>query len=127
MDRHVAILELLAEDLILNSVFELYHHRIWLEELAGDPVPDRHFLILKWTDGGRQPAAEVLTVCAHVARQQSKDYLPLDALLERVRTVLTTARTVRAQHVETSGELTDEVLGTITKHSTFRVLGPAGR
>jgi hypothetical protein len=98
------------------------------------PVRGRPFLILRWQERpmrGNLQGPQILTVWAHLPREDSTDYAALDSILRRSTEVLTAMEHVDGVdgYIVTSiratgegGDLVDPGYNTITKNAAFEVL-----
>ena len=129
-----AVFQLLSTDSILNSVYGINESRVWPTQ-ALDTAPRKGpFLILRWeertVERGGFGATDILTVWAHVAREHSTDYGPLNEILERVEEILLLATHVvgvdgvlsTVDYNGRSPHLNDEGYKTITRNAQFTVL-----
>lgn len=97
------------------------------------PVRNKPFVIIRWQERpmvGVLQGPQVLTIWAHWPREITTDYSLLDAILSRVKTVLTSMEHVDGEDgnivtsVRFTGEgrdLEDPAYETITKNSGFEV------
>lgn len=102
---------------------------------AVDVVPRKsRFLIFRWEEvtlaPGKASEQQVLTVWAHCPREMSTDYAPLDVILKRCTTVLTSALHVPGEDgiltsVDYNGmspDFNDEGYKTITRNAGYTVV-----
>ncbi|MBK8246298.1 MAG: hypothetical protein IPK85_02645 [Gemmatimonadetes bacterium] len=124
---------LLAADGQLQAL-GLPYGNIWPAQALDTAPRNGRFLILRWEETtvarGRASQSEVLTIWAHCPREMSTDFAPLDAILNRVTEILTSATHVTgADGVLTcvdyngkSPDLNDEGYKTITKNAAYTVV-----
>jgi hypothetical protein len=133
MGARSAVFKLLSEDLVLSGQWNIDAEAIFANADLDVAPRNGPFIVLRWEE--ETPAygnigSEVLTVWAHCPRQVSTDYVPLRAILIRVREIL-----LGAEHVEgadgwlsccnyngMSADFNDEVLKTISKNAAFDVV-----
>ena len=132
MSARAAVFSLLAPDGTLQSLGVPYGN-IWPAQ-AVDTLPrSAKSLILRWEE--ETPAfgvtgAQVLTIWAHCPRETSTDFAPLDAILNRVTEILTSATHIAGADgtltcVDYNGkspDLNDEGYKTITKNAAYKVV-----
>lgn len=132
MSARAAVYSLLATDGDLQDLGVAYGN-IWPAQAMDTAPRNSRFLILRWeeeTVAFKRVGREVLTVWAHCPRETSTDFTPLDAILNRVTEILTSATHAEgADGVLTcvdyngkSPDLNDEGYKTITKNAAYTVV-----
>lgn len=132
MSARAAVYSLLAADGQLQAL-GLPYGNVWPAQSMDTAPRNGRFLILRWeeeTIAFGQTGSEVLTVWAHCPREMSTDFAPLDAILNRVTEVLTSATHVTGadgaltcvQYNGKSPDLNDEGYKTITKNAAYTVV-----
>lgn len=134
MSARDAVFTLLSTDLILKQEWNIDGDRIWPAQTVDTAPRNGHFLVLRWEETtvapGGASGSQVLTVWAHISKEESSDYTKLDAILKRVRTILTEAIHIEgADGVLTctdfrgfSQDFDDPVFRTITRNAAFRII-----
>jgi hypothetical protein len=136
VSAHAAVFRLLSTDLRLTSDWSIDASRVWPSYAIDTAMRTGYFLVLKWEEVGREPGfdnehgAEVLTVFCHRTKSEVADFGNHRIILNRVITVLKNAIQVpgddgvlnQAFPQGMSGDITDEIYGTLTKSAEFSVL-----
>jgi hypothetical protein len=133
VSARAAVYTLLATDGQLQDLGVAYGN-VWPAQALDTAPRNSRFLIMRWEEStvapGRASQSEVLTVWAHCPREMSTDFAPLDAILNRVTEVLTSATHVIGADgtltcVDYNGkspDLNDEGYTTITKNAAYTVV-----
>jgi hypothetical protein len=126
MDLRFAAFVLITRDATLRTLLVNYADRVECGHAPESAAPTC-FLALKWTDNDRPSApagSQLLTARVHMPRDRGNEPRFLDHVLTRLQAAL--ARPVRnpvitTRCLDTSPEVMDDGVDTISKSSTFEV------
>ncbi len=133
MSARAAVYKLIAEDPILNDVWDVDGNAVFPNADLDVAPREGFFIVLRW---GEEEIAwgrvgyENLTIWAHYPRQLGTDHAPLVSILMRISDVLMAATQVAGEdgvlttcrYQGMSGDFNDEVLKTISKNVAVRVV-----
>lgn len=138
------IFEKISQDETLQNDFGITENNIFeLQSLDERPVDDGYFIIINWQEStvysqtytgmqnGITKAPRVMMVWVHTPKDKSRDYRPLDQILNRIDAILLPVeqeigsdgmRVTCIAKQGRSGNLIDDGWKTITRNATYGVL-----
>lgn len=136
MSAHAAVYRLLSTDLRLTSDWSIGPDRVWPSYALDTALRTGYFLVLKWEEVSRQGGfddehgPEVLTVFCHRTKSEVADFGGHRLILNRVIAIMKNAVQIvgddgvlnQAFPQGMSGDITDEIYGTLVKSAEFSVL-----
>lgn len=140
----IIIHQRISQDSILNSQFGINESRVLeLQSVDSRPFDNGYYIIVNWQEStiysqtytgmqnGIARAPRVMTLWVHTPMDRSRDYRPIDKILNRIDATLLTIEQqsgsdgVRVTCIDKqgrSGNLIDDGWKTITRNATYGVL-----
>lgn len=136
MSARAAIYDLLSNDAVLSSTWNINEEVVFPNGELDVAPRDRYFLVIRWgeeTIAFGTTGTEVLTIWAHCPRAMATDYVALTSILMRITDMLLSSihvagedgilTTVRYNGM--SADFNDETLHTMSKNAAFTVVSRA--